>query len=41
MYRLTAYMNDGEKTVDECEDEDELRDAVETAAMPMDPMSVN
>jgi hypothetical protein len=31
MYRLTVYMNDGEKTVDEFEDEDELREQVESS----------
>jgi hypothetical protein len=31
MYRLTIYANDGEKTVDEFEDEDELREQVESS----------
>lgn len=31
MYRLTIYLNDGEKTVDEFEDEDELRENVESS----------
>jgi hypothetical protein len=29
MYRLTIYANDGEKIVDEFEDEEELRDAID------------
>ena len=31
MYRLTIYENDGEKTVDECSDEDDLKDMVDMA----------
>ena len=31
MYRLTVYMNDGEKMVDEIEDEDGLRESVESS----------
>jgi hypothetical protein len=36
MYRLTTYMPNGEKTVDEMEDNDELRDAIETATCDLE-----
>jgi len=40
MYRLTIYEQGSEKTIDEFEDEDELRGAVDTALNDIESKSI-
>ena len=40
MYRITIYKNDGEKTVDEFEDEDIMRDIIDNAINDIERKSI-